>query len=270
MAWHALAGAALLSTCGCVAFWEEVTSRERDLNYVWRKPDPLIVLRDSTDNARKAEALSRLGEPLSRGGSQEEQELFIQILSRAALNEGQGQYEPMSRDPLCRLSAIRTLGDYKDPRAVAILEKAYLEAQPFTPEMNAVIRQQALVALEKTANPEARHILIRAARQPSATAVSSQTERQYVLDEKLAAVRALGKYPQFDSVETLVHLLETDRDVAIRHCAHNSLKTATKRDLPAEPQAWRNLLAQGPEAAPPQPSLIERVTGTWSREEGKK
>lgn len=268
-AWKALAGVALLGAGGCVTVWDELTSRERDMNYIFRRPDPLIVLRDSTDNARKAEALSRLKEPTSRGGTREEQELCIKVLARAALNEGQGDYEPMSRDPLCRLSAIRVLGEYKDPRAVAILEKAYLDSQPFTPELNAVIRQHCLVALEKTGNPDARHILIRAARQPNASPVSSLAERQQVLDEKLAAVRALGNYSQSDSVETLVYLLETDKDVAIRHCAHGSLKSATKKDLPADPKAWRDLLTRGPEAAPAEPNMIQRVAGLWSRDDAK-
>ena len=266
--WQAWGSVLLLGASGCAGFWDEITSNERDMRYVWTKPEPLVVLRDSTDNARKAEALSRLREPIRNGGTPAEQELYLQILTRAAVNEQTGQVEPLSRDPLCRLCAIRALGDYRDPRSVQVLEKAYLDAHPFTPEMNAMIRQQALASLEQTGNHEARHILIRAARQPSASAVSSQTERQYILDEKLAAVRALGKFSEYDAVDTLVYLLETEKDVAVRHGAHSSLKSATRRDLPADPKAWRDMLARGPEAAPP-PNMIQRVTGWTARDEPK-
>lgn len=260
--WSALAGV-LCGLCGCVGFWEEVTSRERDLNYVFSKPDPLVVLRDSTDNHRKAEALMRLKEPLQHGGNQQQQDLYLAILARAAINEQPGQYEPMSRDPLCRLAALRMLGQYKDPRALPILEKAYFDPQPFTADMNAMIRQQALASLKDNGNPQVRVVLIRAARQPNAAPVSSPTERQQVLDERLAAVKALGNYPQYDSVETLVHILETEKDVALRDCAHESLRAATKRDLPNDPRLWRELIVRGDVQAPPQPNLIQRVVG-WT------
>jgi hypothetical protein len=268
--WPACTGALLLSACGCASFWDEVTSREFEFKNLWSKPpEPLVVLRDSTDNHRKAEALARLQEPLTHGGTREQQEIYIQILTRAALNENKGQFEPMSRDPLCRLSAIRVLGEYRDPRAIPVLEKAYLDANPFAPEMNAMLRQQALASLEKTGNPEARHLLIQAARQPGASAVSSQTERQYILDEKLAAVRALSKFTNYEAVDTLVYLLETDKDVAVRHCAHQSLKTATKKNLPEDPKAWRDMLARGPEATP-DTGVIQRVTGRWTRDDANK
>jgi hypothetical protein len=267
--WRVWGGLLLCSACGCAPFWEEVTSREFEMRNLWTKPDPLVVLRDSTDNARKAQALAQLREPVQNGGTREQQELYLQILSRAALNEPRGQNEPMSRDPLCRLSAIRTLGEWKDPRAMQVLEKAYLDAHPFTPDLNAMIRQQTLASLERTGNNEARHILIRAARQPGASVVSSQIERQQILDEKLAAVRALAKYPQYDAIDTLVYLLETDKDVAVRHCAYSSLKTATKKNLPEDPKAWRDMLARGHEATPA-PNVIERVTGIIIRDDTKK
>lgn len=262
--WRACGAALLVGACGCAGFWDEVSSREFEFKNLWTKPEPLVVLRDSTDYGRKGEALSRLKEPIRHGGTATEQELCIQILTRAAVNESPGQPEPLSRDPYCRLCAIRTLGEYRDPRAVQVLEKAYLDAHPFTPEMNAMLRQQALASLELTGNPEARHILVRAARQPSATAVSSQTERQYILDEKLAAVRALAKYPQSDCVDTLIYILENEKDVAVRHCAHNSLKTVTHKNLPEDAKAWRDLQTRG-DVTPATPSMVERVTGWLPR-----
>ncbi len=266
--WHLVSAGALISLSGCVTLWDEVTSRERDMNYVFRQPDPLITLRDSTDNHRKAQALALLKEPAQRNGTREQQELYLSILMRAAVNEDKGQYEPMSRDPLCRLSAIRTLGEYRDPRALPALEKAYFDPQPFTSDMNAMIRQQALASLEKNGNPEVRHILIRAARQPSAVPVASPVERQQILDEKIAAVRALSRYPQYDSADTLVYILETEKDVALRDCAHEALKISTKRDLPADAKAWRDLMARGESAPAPQPSAFERVA-SWTRSDAK-
>jgi hypothetical protein len=258
--WQTWGAGILLAACGCASFWDEVTSRERDLPSLWRKPDPLVTLRDSTDYHRKAQALGQLHEPLHNGGTREQQELFLNILTRAALTAPANTPETLSRDPLCRLSAIRMLGTYKDPRALPVLEKAYFEAHPFTPDMNAMLRQQVLTALENTDHADARHILIRAARQPGASPVSSSVERQYILDEKLAAVRALKRYSQYDAIETMVHVLETEKDVALRDTAHEALKSATGRDLPADAKAWRDLIARGPAAAPP-PSTIERVTG---------
>jgi hypothetical protein len=257
----------LLGACGCAAFWSEISSRERDMSYVWSKPDPLVVLRDSTDYQRKAEALARLHEPRRNGGTQEQQDVYLQILERAAVNDEAGRPEALSRDPLCRMSAIRMLGEYKDDRVVPILEKAYLDPHPFSPELNAMIRQQTLASLEQTGNPAALPVLIRAARQPSASPVSSQVERQSIMDEKVAAVRALGKHSHYEAVVTLVYLLETEKDVAVRHCAHQSLQRATKRDLPPDPEQWRKMLASGTAAAPTTTNPIERVAGWLSRPE---
>ena len=98
-----LAGVALatLTTCGCASFWEEVTSRNRDMKGYFFKPEPLVILSKSTDGAKRAQALAALREPLSHGGSKEEQEKLLQILTVAALGD------PGAKDPLCRLGAIR-------------------------------------------------------------------------------------------------------------------------------------------------------------------
>ena len=91
-------------------------------------------------------------------GDREQQEVYIKVLTAAA------QSDP---EPLCRLRAIRTLGKYKDPRAVACLEQVCQE-QPrlpapagtppgtFTPEMNSLIHQEALVSLQETGDPAER------------------------------------------------------------------------------------------------------------------
>ena len=40
----------LLAVAGCTNFWDEMLSNERDWNYAFgRRPDPMIVLKDSKD-----------------------------------------------------------------------------------------------------------------------------------------------------------------------------------------------------------------------------
>src|SRR5262249_11169940 len=108
------AGAALcLLTCGCTGFWDEVTSREFTFKGVFSKPKPMVVLRDCPDGDKRAKALRALHEPKAHGGTDQEQDAVVRILSTAAVSE---------RQPLCRLAAIQALGEFKDPRAVDALK----------------------------------------------------------------------------------------------------------------------------------------------------
>lgn len=243
-----------LSVCGCASFWDDVvTNRNRDIKGYFMKTSPLEVIRDSTDGGKRGQALAALEEPLEHGGTQEEQEQFLKFLTVAALND---------KESLCRLGAVRALGKWKDPRAVRILEDAYLQRLPFSSEINVIIRQQVLASLEETGNSEARHLLIRAARQPNAT--GSYQERQQVLDERLSAIRGLAKFKQYDSTETLLHILETEKDVALRDRAQQSLRTATGKNLPAEATAWRDYLHNSDANKKPDANIIQRVVD-WVR-----
>jgi hypothetical protein len=215
------------------------------------REDPLVVLRDSNDGTKRSRAMLTLKEPLQHGGSRENQELYVKILTTAARED---------HDPLCRLAAVRALGKYKDARAVQALEDVYQQRLAFTNDLNSLIRQQALAALEESGDPEARRLLIRVARQPGSPTESSLTDRQQTLDERLTAIRGLAKYPQYDSVDALVHVMETEKDAALKERAYQSLKTATGKNLPAEGRAWRELL-QNPDAqaARPEPNFLQRV-----------
>ena len=63
----ALAGAGL---CGCANFWDDVTSRDFKIKSLWEpRPNPMVVLRDSTDGDERAKALRALQEPKQHGGS---------------------------------------------------------------------------------------------------------------------------------------------------------------------------------------------------------
>lgn len=247
------AALSLLALCGCASYWEEITSSERDWAYLGFKarPDPLTVARSSDDGARRAQALAELREPARNGGSAQDQEIYLGVLVQAARAD---------REPLCRLAAIRALGGYTDPRAARALEEIYQQPQVgFTPEFNTMIRQQALVSLEQSADPEARHLLIRVARQPGPSTRADSADFQQTQDEKLIAVRALGKYKQPECVEALAHVLKTEKDIALRDRARESIQLATGRDVPDDPNLLRADYLLAPAA--PQPNLLQRVTG---------
>jgi HEAT repeat protein len=252
-----LGGVAMLTLglTGCASFWDEVTSRDFHVKNLWDRPDPMTVLRDSSDGAKRGQALAALEEPLQNGGTPQDQEVYLKILRAAATED---------REPLCRLGAVRALATYRDPRAVKILEDVYLQRLPFTTELNTVVRQQALASLEQqSANPEARHLLIRVARQPGPAGNVSSVDRQQTVDERLTAVRALGRFKQPDAAEALIYVLETEKDVALRHRAHQSLQEATGKSLPPDAQEWRNALATPRPSGGP--NVIQRVLG-WKKD----
>ncbi len=260
-----LAGAVLASIglCGCANFWDDVTSRDFKVGALWAaKPDPLVVLRDSTDGDQRAKALLALHEPKAHGGADQDQEMVLRILSAAAVNEKQ---------PWCRLAAIKTLGHFKDPRAVVALRSAYDQAgnatnviqqaafQPgagFPVETVAAIRCQALTALGDTQNDNALDLLVRVARQPPLE--GTEQERQETLDEQIAAAQALGNFPQPQASEALLKVLQTEKDVALRDRAAESLKKITGKDLPTDAKAWDEALhaKDGKAAAAPKKKVL--------------
>lgn len=226
-------GLGLLALCGCASFWDDVTSRDFKVKNLFVKPDPLVTLRDSSDGARRGQALATLREPLQYGGNQEQQDFYVDLLTKSANTD---------TEPLCRLGAIRALGTYKDPRAVKALEDVYLQNLPFTPEINSVMRMQALASLEKTGNPESLKLFVRVAASPGGAVDSSLVDRQQTNDERLTALRALARFNSADSVEVLVKVLESEKDIALRDRAHQSLVTITGKRLPPEATAWRDLM----------------------------
>jgi HEAT repeat protein len=247
---------AWLGLCGCVGFWDDVTSRDFDVATLFVKPHPLVVLRDSQDGDAKAKALRALREPSQYGGTREEQEVVVKVLVGFAV----------SGPPVCRLAAIESLGRFQDPRAVPALTDAYYSADSFSPEIATVIRCQALTAMGETHSPATIELLARVARQP-ATKGSGQ-EKQQTQDERMAAVRALGKFSQYQSTETLVYVLGSEKDVALHDLAYASLQQATGKDLPPDPKAWDDLLHHNQLApTPPEPNPIRRVVGWFALSE---
>jgi hypothetical protein len=234
-----LVGALLLAACGCANFWDEVTSRDFDVTTLFNRPSPLVVLEKSNDGTKRAQALASLREPLQYGNTDKErkaQEVHIVILTTAATTD---------RQPLCRLAAIKSLGTFKDPRAVEALARAYYDDKPFPPETNAIIRQQALAALGQTGSPKARDLLVKVVREPPPAPDTSEMEKQEAMDCRLAAVRALGHYSRnYEVTETLVKVLGTEKDVAMRDRAHEALVAATGKNLPPDAKQWEEYLHQ--------------------------
>jgi HEAT repeat protein len=230
-----LTGAALasLGLCGCAGFWEDVTSHNFQFQALFITPDPLVVLRDSTDGDERAKALRALQEPKPHGGTDAEQDAIVKILTTAVVSE---------RQPLCRLAAIQALGHFQDPRAVPALVDAFYQANTFAPETITVLRCQALTALGKTGNPAAVELLARVVREPPAE--GTEQEKQQTLDVRIAAARALGNFSHHQATEALVQVLQTEKDVALRDRAHESLQLVTGEKLPPDAKAWEKFLHQ--------------------------
>lgn len=243
-------GMLALPAGGCASFWDEAFSHERDLKQYFNPPNPLVTILESTDGERRGKALASLREPLQHGGTQQEQDKFIQLLTTAAETD---------RDAYCRLGAMQALGYFKDPRASKSLERVVQDQKlPFPQDTNAMIRQTCLRSLVKIGNEDARKLLVLVARSPGPAQESASMDRQQTQDEKMIAIRALGKYREPDCTAALVFVLETEKDVALRDCAHQALQESTGKTLPPDPQMWRMALAGQPVNVE-QPSLIQRV-----------
>jgi HEAT repeat protein len=228
-----LVGLVLLTlvVSGCATFWDDVTSRNFTMSTLFTRQDPLVVLRDSSDGTQRARALAALEEPLAKGGTQQDQEIYVKILTTSALSD---------REPYCRLAAVRTLGRFKDPRAAQTLRAVYLQDLSFSAEVNALVRQQVLTSLAQTGDESARELLIRVAKEPPAE--GSMQDKQETLDRRLNAIRGLGNFNHYESTETLLYLMKTEKDAAVRDRSHEALKKVTGKNLPADAVAWDELL----------------------------
>ena len=219
---------------GCAGFWDDVTSRDFHVKDWFRKPDPLTVLRESSDGDKRVNALRALREPAQNGGSSDEQDMVLKLLAAASVNE---------RHERCRLAAVQSLGRFQDPRAVEALKLAYERAGTFPPEQATRIRCQTLTALGQAGNADAVDFLVRVVRQPPIDPVKgSEKEKQLALDERIAAARALGNFRQYQATEALLEVLQREKDVALRDRAHESLQAATGKSLPRDAKAWEEFL----------------------------
>lgn len=224
----------LVCVGGCAGFWDEVSSRNFKFAHLYSSPDPLVVLQESDDGWQRSKALAGLQEPLAHGGTQKDQDFYVKILTESAKSD---------RDPLCRIAAVKTLGRFKDPRAAEALQRVTEQNLTFTGEMNNLLRQEALKSLAQTGSPLAVEQLVKVAKEPPIEGASQ--DRQEVLDRRLTAIRGLGKYDYPESKETLLYILQKERDAALRARAHESLVAITGKDYPPEAKAWAEYLHPG-------------------------
>lgn len=246
---------------GCAGFVDEVTSRDFKFQSLYTRPNPMLVLRDSTDGDQRAKALRTLREPRQSGGSDADQDAVVGILVAAATTEKQ---------PLCRLAAIQSLSRFQDPRAVQGLSDAFFNATAFAPDTATVIRCQAVTALGKTGSPQALELLARVAREPQAE--GTEQERQQALDVRIAAARALANYNQPQAAEALVRVMRGEKDVALRDRAYESLQVVTGKRMPVDDQAWDAYLQPGQAEAlaqKPGQGPIQRVMGLFEGTTGQ-
>lgn len=241
---------------GCAGFWDEITSKDFHVKTMFAKTDPMVVLRDSPDGDKRAKAIRSLQEPLPNGGTQQEQDAVIKIVVTASTNE---------RQPLCRLAAMQKLSEFKDPRAVEGLKEAYYAAGSFPPDVATVLRCQALKSLGDTKNPAAVDLLAKVVREPPGE--GTEEERQQMLDMRTAAARSLANFKNAEGYAALVSVLKSEKDVALRDRARDSLAASTGQDVPADAAAWEQKLQELAQGKPPatDPNPIQKVAG-WFKE----
>ncbi len=86
-------------------------------------------------------------------------------------------------------------------------------------------------------------------------------DKQQILDERLTALRGLSKFKQADSAYTLLYVLETEKDVALRDRAHQSLVAVTGKHLPADAKLWAEVLNNPKSELGKEPNPIQRAVG---------
>src|SRR5207302_9928477 len=135
--------------------------------------------------------------PLQNRADAKDQAAYITTLGTAA---------KVDSEPLCRLTAIRALGRFKDPRAARILEEVHElpvrrpgvkdndQVLFFTAEINSMIRKEALVGLENIHDEKSLHFLAQIARGPGPQRTADLGDSQQTQDEKIVAIRALRHY----------------------------------------------------------------------------
>jgi hypothetical protein len=269
-----LGGAALVSfgLSGCAGTYDLVTSqrfKDRPFHTLFHRDDPIQV-EEGDDRVR---AMQDVKEPKQSGGTDADQEKLLGILQASATTD---------RRPLCRLAAVETLARFDDPRVSTILITAYRNAahdtppaagQPvtpagalsgvrgavssFTPDTVTTIQCHVLTALGKHRSADGLQLLVQvaASRPPAKPALTpaggvpaadpaapSESDR---LDVRLAAIRALASYEnEAVAIQALIGILQTERDVALRGRAHESLVKITGQDLEPDAKAWADWAAR--------------------------
>lgn len=207
-----LFGVALFTGCTfsdvfTARFYKELTS----------DPDPYDVLEKSTDGNKRAKALAKIQEPSRNGGSQEQQDLVVELLNHAASNEP--EFWP-------RLNAIRAMSHFKDPRIVEGLMDAYYarSLKDYPQESGHILRVSVINAIGKIGHPNGMELLTAVLDQPPIDPETSEQKKKQAHDERIAAAHALENFRSKESVALLNRVLEKERNVALRNRARQSLQ----------------------------------------------
>jgi hypothetical protein len=224
---RAVTGAALATgLAGCSGFWDDVTSRDFQVSAMFKRQDPMLVLRESTDGDARAKALLALKEPRAGGGGDTAQEAVIEVLTRAAVSDPQ---------PLCRLAAAQTLGTFKDPKAVQVLISCYDSADQLQGDARSAVQTTALASLGKSGQPTAVTFLVKVASKPTPTEASDKDAQQQ-RDVRTAAVRALSSFPgSAEAATAMAKIAQQERDVALRDRARETYVKVTGKEPEAPP-----------------------------------
>jgi HEAT repeat protein len=239
---------------GCANFWDDVTSQDFKFSQWWQKPNPYVVLRDSTDGDQRAKALRALREPKTHGGTDKDQDTVVGILVSAASSEKQF---------LCRVAAVESLGQFQDPRAVNGLIDAFYKSGSFGPELSTRLQCQAVASLGNTHNPAAISFLGTVVK--GAPAEGTEQEKQQVMDVRIAAAHALGNFNKYAAAEALVQVLQKERDVALCDASFESLQLCAGKNLPSDYKNWNEVLAEAKahEADPNHSRSAINLAGWW-------
>jgi HEAT repeat protein len=244
---------AVIGLSGCGSFLEDVTSRDFFKDLGAPKKPPLEIAKGNGDADRRARAIRMLKEPKQNGGTDQQQAEMLELLSKTATTD---------RHSSCRWAAIQTLGRFKDPAAVQVIEAAYDQAGTMSPEsgsllqagyapkegmfqpsQTSVLRCQALLSLGQTGDPKAVDLLVRVLRQPPVE--GTEEEQKLTMDEKIHAARALAHFKGDPRVtEALLAVLRDEKHIALRDRAHDSLQQVTGKKLPNDFKAWDKALHQ--------------------------
>jgi hypothetical protein len=299
-----IAGFAIVSLglTGCAEFWDSVTShRFRDgffehpyeaTKALYVPEDPMLVLRTEPprDGDERASAMHRIQEPLRNHGTQEDQDIIINVLGKAATTD---------TSPVIRMEAIGALGRFEDPRVVDTLVAAYMSAQGrsgfepppaprqslvvpaggfsagraptslsnglgsssliksptgFPPDWVTAIRCRAADSLGKTGRQEAARFLATIAGGAGKDITNEGYEDR---DIRLAAVRGLGQCRHAEAVIALTNVLHEAtsvkpilQDTAIIGRTHEGLVRLTGKNLPPDAQQWSEVVRAGVVIAP--------------------
>lgn len=292
----AVAAASLLPA-GCAGAWDAITSKSfrekpfKTLGKVVAPEDPMAVLRADPPRTgdERARAMRRLKEPARNGYPQEDQEQVVAMLAKTATEDS---------SPVLRYAAIEALGRFEDPRAVAILMRAYQSADGLgekewkRPEPVPVVPVGGLSAGRAPVRPGLDPALltgpdgfapdtvaalrcrvleslgathkVEAARFLAAVAGASGPDVKPAgsddVEVRQAAVRGLGACRQPEAVVALATVLnaETGKDQTLARGAHQGLVKLTGKRLPPDPAQW-NAVVQADIQLAPEPTWIENA-----------